>query len=130
MIDSILNYSSAGSPNLEEVVDLNYIIESIKEDLEIKILEKNAVIEYLKMPLVQGSKILFHQLFYNLIANSLKFSRDNYDCYIKIDHRIDAESLKITVADNGIGIALENSQRIFNVFERLHSKDAYEGTGF
>lgn len=129
MIDSILNYSSAGSPDLEEVVDINYIIESIKEDLEIKILEKHAVIEHSKFPLIRGSKILFHQLFYNLIANSLKFSRDNYDSYIKIDYSIDAENLKIRVADNGIGIAAENSQKIFNVFERLHSKDAYEGTG-
>ncbi|WP_281233781.1 PAS domain-containing sensor histidine kinase [Flavobacterium gelatinilyticum] len=129
MIDSILNYSSAGSPDLEETVDLNYIIESIQEDLEIKILEKHAVIEYLKLPLIRGSKILFHQLFYNLIANSLKFSRENVDSCIKIDHTIDAENLKIKVTDNGIGIAAENSQKIFNVFERLHSKDAYEGTG-
>ncbi|CAM3551651.1 PAS domain-containing sensor histidine kinase [Flavobacterium chungbukense] len=129
MIDSILNYSSAGSPDLNEVVDLNYIIESIREDLEIKILEKHAIIEHSKFPVIRGSKILFHQLFYNLIANSLKFSRENFDSYIKIDHSIDTESLKIRVADNGIGIAAENSEKIFNVFERLHSKDAYEGTG-
>ncbi|SFE08582.1 PAS domain-containing sensor histidine kinase [Flavobacterium phragmitis] len=129
MIDSILNYSSSGSPDLEETVDLNDIIESIKEDLEIKIAEKSAVIEYSKMPVVRGSKILMHQLFYNLIANSLKFSRDNFNPHIKINHTADAESLKITVADNGIGIATGDSQRIFNAFERLHSKDQYEGTG-
>jgi PAS domain S-box-containing protein len=129
MIDSILNYSSAGSPDLREEVDLNHIIESIKEDLEIKILEKHAVIEHSKIPLIKGSKILFHQLFYNLIANSLKFSRDDYNSYIKVDHSTDTESLKITVTDNGIGIPAEDSQRIFNDFERLHSKDQYEGTG-
>ena len=129
MIDSILNYSSAGSPDLNEVVDLNHIIENIKEDLEIKILEKHAVIEHKKMPLLNGSKILFHQLFYNLIANSLKFSRDNFDSHIKIDCSFDSEKLLITITDNGIGISIENSLRIFNVFERLHSKDEYEGTG-
>ena len=129
MIDSILNYSSAGSLDLDEVVDLNYIIDSIKEDLEIKILEKHAVIVHSEFPVIRGSKILFHQLFYNLIANSLKFSRENIDSCIKIDHWIAAGSLKIRVADNGIGIAAENSEKIFNVFERLHSKDAYEGTG-
>lgn len=129
MIDSILNYSSAGSPDLNEVVDLNHIIENIKEDLEIKIVEKHAVIEHKKMPLLNGSKILFHQLFYNLIANSLKFSRDNFDSHIKIDCSFDSEKLLITITDNGIGISIENSLRIFNVFERLHSKDEYEGTG-
>ncbi|WP_186296657.1 PAS domain-containing sensor histidine kinase [Flavobacterium anhuiense] len=129
MIDSILNYSSAGSPEVEEEVDLNETIESIKEDLEIKILEKSAVIEHSKMPTVRGSKILFHQLFYNLIANSLKFSRENCDSRIKIQCSSDEGNLKITVSDNGIGIAPENSIKIFNAFERLHSKDQYEGTG-
>lgn len=129
MIDSILNYSSTGSPDLRETVDLNHIIESIKEDLEIKILEKHAVIEHSKMPLITGSKILFYQLFYNLIANSLKFSRDNYNSYIKVVHTMDTENLKITVTDNGIGIPAKDSQRIFKAFERLHSKDQYEGTG-
>ena len=129
MIDSILDYSSAGSPDLCEAVDLNETIKSIKEDLEIKILEKSAEIEHSKMPKVKGSKILFHQLFYNLIANSLKFSRDNCDSRIKIQCSTDEGNLRITVSDNGIGIAPENSLKIFNAFERLHSKDQYEGTG-
>ena len=129
MIDSILDYSSAGSPDLEEAVDLNDIIESIKGDLEIKILEKHAVITYSKLPLLKGSKILFHQLFYNLIANSLKFSRDNFDSRINIDCSRDEDHLRIIVSDNGIGIAVEDSEKIFNAFERLHSKDRYEGTG-
>lgn len=129
MIDAILDYSSAGSPDLEETVDLNYIIESIKEDLEIKILEKRAVIEQSKLPLVHGSKILLHQLFYNLISNSLKFSRDTENCRIKISCILESENLKIAISDNGIGIPAEDSQRIFNVFERLHPKDQYDGTG-
>ncbi|MBZ4034240.1 PAS domain-containing protein [Flavobacterium sp. 17A] len=129
MIDSILNYSSAGSPEVEEEVDLNETIERIKEDLEIKILEKSAVIEHSKLPTVKGSKILFHQLFYNLIANSLKFSRESFDSRIKIQCSTDEGNLRITVSDNGIGIAPENSIKIFNAFERLHSKDQYEGTG-
>ncbi len=129
MIDSILNYSSAGTPDLEETVDLNSIINNIKDDLEIKILEKRAVLTHPELPLLRGSKILFHQLFYNLISNSLKFSRENCDVDIKIDFSDDGESLKLILQDNGIGIADENSERIFNVFERLHSKDQYEGTG-
>ncbi|MFC0776953.1 ATP-binding protein [Flavobacterium sp. HJSW_4] len=129
MIDSILDYSAAGTPDLQEVVDLNHTIESIKEDLEIKILEKQAVITYSRLPMLKGSKILFHQLFYNLIANSLKFSRDNFDSRISIDCSTDEDHLRIKVSDNGIGIAVEDSEKIFNAFERLHSKDRYEGTG-
>lgn len=129
MIDSILDYSSAGTPDLKEVVDLKHIVESIKEDLEIKILEKRAVISHSKLPLVKGSEILFHQLFYNLIANSLKFSRDNLDSRINIECNIDENNIIIRVSDNGIGIAAENSEKIFNAFARLHSKDRYEGTG-
>ncbi|WP_343617265.1 ATP-binding protein [Flavobacterium sp.] len=129
MIDSILNYSSATSPSLDEVVDLNQIIEDIKEDLEIKFIEKSAVIEYSKMPKVKGSQILLYQLFYNLIANSLKFSRKDIQCFITVNFHVNVDFLVITVKDNGIGIAVEDSQRIFNAFERLHSKDEYDGTG-
>ncbi|GGF29493.1 PAS domain-containing sensor histidine kinase [Flavobacterium limi] len=129
MIDAILNYSSSGSLDLNEIVDLNEVLQSVNEDLELKIKDKNAIVEYASMPHLCGSNTLLYQLFLNLISNSLKFSRPGSDPIIKIEYQTTHESLHIFITDNGIGIAAENSQRIFNTFERLHSKDEYEGTG-
>jgi PAS domain S-box-containing protein len=134
MIDGVLMYSTinaAGYP--AEKVDLNTIIENILIDLELTISEKKAKLSVEGLPVVEGSPILLHQLCYNLISNALKFSRENEPPLIRILSDIKKNDsqpyVAITISDNGIGFDDIYTERIFNVFERLHSKDAYEGTG-
>jgi len=144
LLEGILNYSIVNANNQPfEGIDLNKIIEGIKSDLEINILQKNAMINYHQLPDITGIPVLIHQLFYNLIHNSLKFSKENTDPVISITSKMpdnldlsrmknpDSESgyVKIEIADNGIGFTEEEIDQLFNVFTRLNSRDKYEGTG-
>jgi PAS domain S-box-containing protein len=138
MIDGVLQYSSLASFEQPfQKTDLNEVIRDIETDLEIMIAEKDATIEHHGLPVIEGSSILLYQLFYNLINNSLKFSQDVVEPFIKITADtiyLDAigkqnEWTKIMIRDNGIGFDIDDARKIFKPFSRLNSKDKYEGTG-
>lgn len=132
MIEGVLTYSSlnASDQPIDEV-DMNEIIDNIESDLEILIQKQNAKIIRDTFPKLQGASVLLFQLFYNLINNALKFSRQDVPTVITISSFLEPDSgfVNITVSDNGIGIDADNLGRIFDAFARLHAKDAYEGTG-
>ena len=134
IINGVLNYSTLNKSSQEvQPIDLNAVIDGIKTDLELIIHEKQAILVKDDFPEIQGAPILVHQLFYNLIHNSLKFSRpDNpprvtISC-LRVVHQ-GTEHIRVAIKDNGIGFEPEYAQKIFNAFERLHSKDQFEGTG-
>ena len=143
MIDGVLGYSMLGAtePIIEEI-NLNELLQQIESDLEITIHQKNASIHYRDLPCVEGTAILIYQLFYNLINNSLKFSRKDVPPVIRITGEAvkhveglsktllpDQNYVRVTVADNGIGFDQEHAEKIFKTFARLNAKDKYEGTG-
>lgn len=134
MIEGVLHYSTIDSSEFAyNNVDLNQVIDNIKKDLEIVIAAKHAVITADNLPKVKGVEILLHQLFYNLINNSLKFSKDAElpHIQIKAGGKVVKEKkyVEVTIADNGIGFDDSKKEEIFKTFKRLHSKDDYEGTG-
>jgi signal transduction histidine kinase len=140
MVDGILTYSSTNAAVEHfELVDLNKILNDITSDLELLIQEKNASVNFGKLPKVEGAPVLLNQLFYNLLNNSLKFSRKDVSPVINIECRrlncadhLQNEShdcYEIIVEDNGIGFEPEYAEQIFETFSRLHSKTEYEGTG-
>ena len=134
MIDGVLSYSKMTSDeHPEEIVDLNKVLKHIETDLEVLIEEKKAIIEVARLPQVKGASILFYQLFYNLVNNSIKFSKANEPPRITIKSSKEQHEgnpfVRIVVKDNGIGFDPENSEKIFKTFTRLNSKDRYEGTG-
>lgn len=144
MIDGILNYSVMNATEqIEEKIDLGFVLDGIVSDLELLILQKEARIIYDNLPRIKGSPTLIYQLFYNLISNSLKFSKNDLPCRIHIssrkmkedelkdfsDIRKSTDYLCITVEDNGIGFNPEYAEKMFNVFTRLNRRDQYEGTG-
>jgi two-component system sensor kinase FixL len=142
-VNGVLTFSSLRANNEPyESIDLNLIIENIERDLDLLIQEKNATIKYRKLPQLQGMSFLIHQLFYNLISNSLKFSREHEVCIITINaasvteqdlpQDLDVKAgpyFLITVTDNGIGFDQKDAERIFETYTRLNPKDRYEGTG-
>ena len=134
MIEGVLKYSmiNAGEQNIGPV-DLNEIIQSIETDLELVINEKLATINYEKLPTIEGAGILIYQLFYNLINNSLKFTIPGKPPVISITASVININRKffaeIKVKDNGIGFEQHESEKIFDTFSRLNSKDQFEGTG-
>lgn len=134
MVEGVLSYSKINAGLQQpEAVDLNQTLQYIESDLEV-ILQKSAgKIEYHDLPVIEGAEVLLYQLFYNLINNSLKFTRKGVPPHIRIHSEIIAGNeqsmARISLADNGIGFDPKYAGRIFETFTRLNSKDEYEGTG-
>ena len=140
MIDGVLKYSSLdGFEFLQEKVDLNQVMKSIENDLELNIAAKKATIEYGDLLSVRGSTILVYQMLYNLISNSLKFVRPDHSPHIEVATEkkliVDSEDgstcryVQISIQDNGIGFDQAYAQDIFKTFIRLNPRDSFEGTG-
>lgn len=127
MIQDVLTLSTISVNSEFGMVDINEAIDIALEDLEMKIIEKNAIIKITELPKVKGNKEYLAQLFMNLISNSIKFSRKNP--YISITGSVKADKLFISVKDNGIGMNEEHLDKIFFAFQRLHSRTEYEGSG-
>jgi len=134
MIEGILSYSKlANAKQSFKPVDLNEIIETIESDLEVLMQQKNAMITTTDLPVILADELLIYQLFYNLILNSIKFSKEEEPGLINIfSEMVQQEQtnfIKITLSDNGIGFDPEFEQAIFETFTRLNPADQYEGTG-
>lgn len=144
LIQDLLNYSRAGRMAIDDKqVDLNKVVVEVADDLALMIREKSANLEIEQLPLVPGNFTLFKQVFQNLITNALKFSKAGSTPAIKIKREVmtqkafDAMPDKtgktsytlISVRDNGIGFDASYADKIFVIFQRLHSRDHFEGTG-
>ena len=143
LIQDLLAYSRTSTQEkIFETTDLNGIIAEVKEDLKEELKEKHAVIEANQLCDADIIPFQFRQLMLNLIANSLKFSKPGDPPIIQIksemisglhlhDQKFSSQNMycHITVADNGIGFEQQYSEKIFEVFQRLHGKDEYKGTG-
>jgi len=134
IIEGILAYSTLDKTQQPiEKIDLNQIIDNIKTDLELIIKEKGAILNACSLPEIEGAPILITQLFYNLLQNALKFSKADEPPRVIITCTStalnDQDAVQITIKDNGIGLDSAFAERIFTAFERLNSKDQYEGNG-
>jgi len=128
LINDLLAYSRLGKRVQEfEAADCNAAVQQSLSNLQIAIAEKNAVITYESLPTVMADEFQLVQLFQNLIGNAIKFCQDVPIIHIAAS-RNESEWL-FSVRDNGIGIDPEYADRIFLIFERLHSRREYSGTG-
>lgn len=129
LIDDLLLYSRVGrGGETEEPVDLNAVVADAIELMAESVRESGADITVGELPAVSGFRSELARLFQNLIGNAIKFRSD---APLKIEIRAERTDdwLTIAVADNGIGIAPDFREKVFGVFQRLHSRDKYEGTG-
>ncbi|MBC7536031.1 MAG: PAS domain-containing protein [Ferruginibacter sp.] len=143
LIDALISYSRTNATGVGTTdTNLNELLASVKEGLQDSINEKNAFIEYGVLPVVRVIPVQFHQLFTNLISNSLKYSKAEEAPHILIEAfsvagkeiiAFDANKTvnywNITVEDNGIGFEQKYHSKIFELFQRLHPNSAYLGTG-
>ena len=130
LISDLLNYSQLHQQKLSfEEVDLNQIFQEIIRDLDLSIKEKQAKIEIDPAPTIVGNCIRLRQLFSNLISNALKYSRQDVPPQIRIVIQMVDDQVLIQVKDNGIGFEEEYREKIFGLFERLHTRAEYPGTG-
>ena len=142
LIRDVLNYSRLSKAAEEfTAVDLTQIIDNVKNDLEVLINEKDAVFYITALPVIQGNPSQLSQLFFNLISNSLKFSVSQPIIHISAK-KLTADEIRtnamldpavgyyqIIVADNGIGFEQQYAEQIFTIFQRLHDRQSYAGTG-
>jgi PAS domain S-box-containing protein len=129
LIDDLLKYSRVSTTGKSfEEVDCNAVLKDVLEDLKFLILEENAVLEIGNMPVVKGDRTQLRQLFQNLIQNAIKF-RCEKNPEIKIRSEIKDKYWLFSLKDNGIGIDPKFHERIFTIFQRLHSREKYQGTG-
>jgi PAS domain S-box-containing protein len=131
LIEDLLQFSRVKTKSQPFApVDLARVIEEVKEVLELKIKKAGATVVVNPLPKVEADYLQMCQLFQNLIANSLKFHKTEVPPRILVEARENGWDLwEITVTDNGIGFDEKYAERVFKPFERLHAKDAYEGTG-
>jgi light-regulated signal transduction histidine kinase (bacteriophytochrome) len=156
LIDSILQFSSIKSGQENFIpTDLNNIIEQVLSNLEILIQESETVLQVEKLPVIEAIPTQMEQLFQNLISNAIKFRQPGKAPLIKISTQfIKADELnrnapdinynmrngsayqwkkeplvKISIIDNGIGFDDKYSDKIFEIFQSLHTNKSYEGTG-
>lgn len=141
LITDILKYSQlAQFDNLFDKTDLNSIMTSVKIDLDVLIAERDAIITYENLPVINAIPIQMNQLFHNLIGNSIKFSEQQPKLKILSEVRIctdpeyfgqkvGTQYLYLTFSDNGIGFDDKYGKEIFKLFQRLHSDKKGTGIG-
>jgi two-component system, chemotaxis family, CheB/CheR fusion protein len=144
LIREVLDFSRILHSDLVfEKVSLNHTVSNIVSDFDLLIHEKNAQINYDKLPVIEAIPMQINQLFYNLISNSLKFSNKDLLPVITISSRMltdeelsnhatldhDIPYCEISVKDNGIGFEQQYADQIFLIFHRLHGRNEFAGTG-
>ena len=128
LINDILAYSRIGRKMKDFTpVDCNVILERVVSTLQTAIKEKEAVVTYDSLPTVEADEVLMNQLFQNLISNAIKFCDKSPQ--LKITAIKSEDNWVFSVSDNGIGIEQEHIGRVFLMFQRLHTRDEYQGTG-
>ena len=134
LIEDLLTYSRVTTRAKPfEPLDLNTVVREVLDDLEARIYQTGGKVEVASLPTIEADPTQIRQVFQNLIGNALKFSREGVPPVVKVSAELmntgNGEQCRITVSDNGIGFDRQYAERIFRVFERLHGREQYEGTG-
>jgi two-component system CheB/CheR fusion protein len=141
LINDLLTFTRLSVNSAFELTDLNVIVEEVLSDLELSIHEKDALIEVSDLPDAEVVTGQMRQVFQNIISNALKFTGKDRRPHVRIgcdiigNLSLDAKSRKdgsfcrITIQDNGIGFDNQYAEKIFTIFQRLHAREKYDGTG-
>jgi PAS domain S-box-containing protein len=129
LIKDLLDYSRIGRQKELVQVDCNEIVNTVLADLNTAIDESNAKIKSERLPVICGYSTEIKQLFQNLVTNAIKFRKKGVIPEVHIAFRSIEGGWEFSVQDNGIGIDEQHSERIFVIFQRLHTRTEYEGTG-
>jgi light-regulated signal transduction histidine kinase (bacteriophytochrome) len=130
LIEDLLKYSRVATQGRPfAAVDLGAVTAEVLEDLDDEIHRSGAVITVGELPSINADPPQMRQLMQNLISNAIKFRREGASPRVEITGSLKGGFVTLVVRDNGIGFDLQYSRRIFRVFERLHGRGTYSGTG-
>lgn len=129
LINDLLTYSRVGTRGRKfEPTDCEIILGQALENLQIAIEEKRAIVTHDPLPTILADNVQLGQLFQNLIGNAIKFQGPELP-HVHVSASRNENGWVFSVRDNGIGIAPEYAERIFVIFQRLHTREKYPGTG-
>lgn len=134
LIDALLLYSRVTTKGRSfEPTDLNQVLKDVISDLEFSIEKAEAQVTVEKLPVIMADEMQIREVFLNLISNAIKFRKQNEPLEIKIHHvngdNNSQKNIQLAVEDNGIGIDEKYADKVFEVFQKLHSAQEYAGTG-
>ncbi|NMR20627.1 ATP-binding protein [Cellulomonas fimi] len=130
LIQDLLGFSRVGRVGGETVdVDMASALDEALSNLHEAVTESGAVVTHGELPVVPGERALLVQLLQNLVGNGIKFRDPDRAPRVHVEARRVGESWEFVCRDNGIGIDAQYAERVFVIFQRLHPKDVYEGTG-
>ncbi len=129
LIKSLLDYSQIGTDMDIREINSEELLDQVCKDLSLSIENSQANVKCNTPHPIKGDAVLIRLLFQNLIGNAIKFAQPNKPPEIEISSELKNNQVIFKVKDNGIGIAPENQEKVFQFFQRLHHKDEYEGSG-
>lgn len=130
LIDDLLEFSRMGQTDLRYAdVDLNQLVQDTIRRLEPDTRGRSIRWTLGTLPTVRGDRAMLEQVFVNLLGNAIKYTGKRADAEITIGHSADKHSTVLYVRDNGVGFDMNYAERLFGVFQRLHSEKEFEGTG-
>jgi len=129
LVHSLLDFSRLGFNKKLAHVNCNSLVKSVIEDIQFIVDTSQATIDVAPLPSLNVYEVEMGQLFQNLITNAIKFQPENSRPEIKIYSRRVGDNWQFSVSDNGIGIDPDYFERIFDIFQRLHTRDEYKGSG-
>lgn len=130
LISDLLDYSRVDRKELvQKQVDLNKVLDSVVSDMELVLKESKAELIIKELGYAKGEKSQIYRVFQNVISNSLKYAHPDRVPKITIATRRYKDNVEVIVSDNGIGIEPKHHERVFRLFQRLHTREEYPGTG-
>jgi PAS domain S-box-containing protein len=129
LIEDLLAYSRAGRGAEPRPIDLSHVMADVLSSLAAAVADARARVSVGTMPTVLGDRLAMAQVLQNLVANALKFRAGANACVWVAAERVHDGMWRISVADDGIGIDPRHRDRVFKMFQRLHDREAFEGTG-
>ena len=131
LISDILTYSSLDRDTMKpEKVDIGKLLAVVKETQQVNLEERGGQITWGEdLPIVMGNKTQLYQLFQNLVNNGLKYQKPDASPHVHVSVQEKPKHWEFTIKDNGIGMEQRHLRKIFDVFQRLHLKEEYAGTG-
>ena len=130
MLTDLLEYSRVGRIEMPSMgVDLNDTLFMVINNLGASLQEHKGAIYSTHLPVVTAPPLLMNQLFQNIISNGIKFRKPSHEPEVHIQCAEVEGGYRFSISDNGIGIAEKDQDRVFNIFERLHTQQQYRGSG-
>ena len=129
LVKGLLHYSRLGRERHREKADCNVLLQDVIDDLGLQIADSNATLKISPLPTIDVYTLEFKQLFQNLLTNAIKFRQEGRPLVIEISASQQNNNWTFVVRDNGIGIADRNKEKVFAIFQRLHDRHEFSGTG-